>query len=65
MPKIKTHKGILKRVKKTANGKLKRSKAFHSHIMTKKSGGKKRDLRQADLIDKTYEKRYKQLLPYN
>ncbi|MFP4016373.1 MAG: 50S ribosomal protein L35 [Halanaerobiales bacterium] len=64
MPKIKSHKGIKKRVKKTATGKLKRSKAFHSHILTKKSGSKKRDLRQADLIDKTYEKRYKQLLPY-
>jgi len=62
MPKMKTHKGIAKRVKKTANGKLKRSKAFHSHILTKKSGNKKRSLRQSDLIDKTYEKKYKQLL---
>lgn len=59
---MKTHKGIAKRVKKTANGKLKRNKAFHSHILTKKSGNKKRTLRQSDLIDKTYEKKYKQLL---
>ncbi len=64
MPKMKTHKGIAKRVKKTGNGKLKRSKAFHSHILTKKSGKKKRSLRQSDLIDKTYEKKYKQLLTY-
>ncbi len=64
MPKIKTHKGIAKRVKKTGNGKLKRSKAFHSHILTKKSGKRKRNLRQAGLIDETYEKRYKKLLPY-
>lgn len=64
MPKMKTHKGIAKRVKKTAKGKLKRSKAFHSHILTKKSGKRKRSLRQSDLIDKTYEKKYKQLLTY-
>ncbi|MFW6022220.1 MAG: 50S ribosomal protein L35 [Halanaerobiaceae bacterium] len=64
MPKIKTHKGIAKRVKKTGSGKLKRKKAFHSHILTKKSGNRKRDLRQDALIDETYEKKYKQLIPY-
>ncbi len=64
MPKIKTHKGIAKRVKKTASGKLKRKKAFHSHILTKKTGKRKRHLRKSKLIDKTYQKRYSQLLPY-
>lgn len=64
MPKLKTHKGIAKRVKKTANGKIKRKKAFHSHILTKKRGKRKRKLRQSTLLDKTYEKRYKKLLPY-
>jgi len=64
MPKIKTHKGIAKRVKKTGNGKLKRSQAYHRHKLTKKTGKRKRYLRQPDLIDKTYEKRYKKLLPY-
>lgn len=64
MPKIKTHKGIAKRVKKTSKGKLKRSKAFHSHILTKKTGKRKRNLRRSTLIDKTYEKRYKKMLPY-
>lgn len=64
MPKMKTHKGIAKRVKKTKKGKLKRNKAFHSHILTKKSGSRKRDLRKSALVDKAYEKKYKQLVPY-
>ncbi|MCC3144857.1 50S ribosomal protein L35 [Halanaerobium sp. Z-7514] len=64
MPKIKTHKGIAKRVKTTASGKIKRHKGFHSHILTKKSGKRKRKLRKATLLDKTYQKRYKKLLPY-
>ncbi|MFW5981566.1 MAG: 50S ribosomal protein L35 [Halanaerobiaceae bacterium] len=64
MPKVKTHKGVAKRVKKTSTGKLKRSKAFRRHIMTKKSAKRKRDLRKGDLIDKTYEKRYRDLMPY-
>ncbi|MDI3548432.1 MAG: large subunit ribosomal protein [Halanaerobiales bacterium] len=64
MPKLKTHKGIAKRIKKTSQGKLKRRKAFHSHLLTKKSGNKKRDLRKSALIDKAYESKYKQLIPY-
>ncbi|MEJ6950012.1 50S ribosomal protein L35 [Natronospora cellulosivora (SeqCode)] len=62
MPKMKTHKGIKKRVKKTSTGKLKRSKAFRRHIMTKKSGQRKRDLRKGGLIDKTIEKKYRDLI---
>ena len=64
MPKIKTHKGIAKRIKKTSNGKLKRNKAFHSHILTKKNGKKKRHLRKSEILDKAYQKKYKKLLPY-
>lgn len=64
MPKIKTHKGIAKRVKKTSKGKLKTEKSFHSHILTKKSGKRKRNLRKSKILDKTYEKRYKKLVPY-
>jgi len=64
MPKIKTHKGIAKRVKKTGTKKLKRSKGFHSHILTKKSGNRKRKLRRDAFVDKAFEKKYKKLLPY-
>ena len=62
MPKLKTHKGIAKRVKTTANGKIKHHKGFHSHILTKKSSNRKRKLRQSKLLTKSYQKRYKKLL---
>jgi large subunit ribosomal protein L35 len=64
MPKLKTHKGIKKRVKVTKSGKIKRHKAFKSHILTKKTSKRKRHLRKPDTMDKTYQKRYKKLLPY-
>jgi len=64
MPKIKTHKGVAKRIKKTANGKLKSKKAFHSHILTKKSPKKKRQLRKKKILSKDYQARYKKVLPY-
>ena len=35
MPKMKTHRGMAKRVRKTGTGKLMRAKAFKSHILTK------------------------------
>ena len=64
MPKLKTKKGAAKRFKKTATGKIKRSHAFHSHILTKKSSGRKRRLvRQAD-ISKADAKRVAKMLPY-
>lgn len=65
MPKIKTHKGILKRVKKTGTGKVKRTKAFRSHILTKKSAKRKRGLRQPAFVHESMEKKYSRLLPYN
>ena len=64
MPKIKTHRGAAKRFKKTGTGKLKRNKAFTSHILTKKSPKRKRNLRKATSMDKTNEKVMKKLLPY-
>jgi len=64
MPKIKTHKGIAKRVKKTGSGKLKVNKGFSNHFQTKKKSKRKRHLRKEKILNKTYEKRYKQLIPY-
>ena len=46
MPKIKTHKGAAKRFGVTKNGKVKRGKAFRSHILNKKSTKRKRALRK-------------------
>ena len=64
MPKMKTHRGAAKRFKKTASGKIKRSKAYTSHILTKKSAKRKRNLRKAAYVSTTQEKAMKKLLPY-
>ena len=50
MPKMKTHKGAVKRFKTTGSGKVKRMKAFKSHILTKKTSKRKRNLRRGTLI---------------
>lgn len=64
MPKLKTHKGAKKRIKVTANGKLKRSCAFKNHILSKKSRERKRKLRQGAFVSSKEAKRVKRLLPY-
>lgn len=64
MPKIKTKRAAAKRFQKTASGKLKRNKAFKSHILTKKSTKRKRNLRQATIADATNVKTMKKVLPY-
>ncbi|MGL4850099.1 MAG: 50S ribosomal protein L35 [Clostridium sp.] len=64
MPKMKTHRGAAKRFRKTGTGKLKRGKAFRSHILTKKSQKTKRKLRKGGYVDSTQEKVMKKLLPY-
>jgi len=63
MPKIKTCRGAAKRFKKTGSGKVKRYKAYGSHIMTKKSSKRKRNLRKSDLVDRSDAKRVSRLLP--
>ncbi len=63
MPKMKTHSGAAKRFKVTASGKVKRMKAFKSHILTKKTSKRKRRLRQSAIIQTPGEaKNIKRLL---
>ena len=64
MAKLKTKKAAAKRFKVTASGKLKRSKAYKSHILTKKTTKRKRNLRKATLVDHTNLKAMKKILPY-
>ncbi len=64
MPKIKTNRGAAKRFKLTATGKLKRKRAYHSHILTKKTTKQKRNLRQGALVDPTNAPSIKKILPY-
>ena len=64
MPKMKTSKAAAKRFKVSGTGKLIRSKAYKSHILTKKSTKRKRTLRQTTVTDITNEKNMKKILPY-
>jgi large subunit ribosomal protein L35 len=64
MPKMKTHRGAAKRVKKTGTGKLKRMRAFKSHILTKKTQKRKRRLRKSTLVSKADHKKLNTILPY-
>ena len=64
MPKVKTSRAAAKRFKKTGTGKLKRMKAYKSHILTKKSTKTKRNLRKATITDATNAKVRKKILPY-
>ena len=64
MPKLRTSRAAAKRFKKTGTGKLMRMKAYKSHILTKKSTKRKRNLRKATVTDATNAKVMKRILPY-
>lgn len=63
MPKIKTHRGAAKRFKITGTGRIKRSKAYKSHLMTGKPAKRTRRLRQGAIIEKANSDKIKKLLP--
>ncbi|MDE0081911.1 MAG: 50S ribosomal protein L35 [Gammaproteobacteria bacterium] len=63
MPKMKTNRAAAKRFKRTAGGRLRRWKAYKSHILTKKTRKRKRRLRQATLVSEADEPRMKRLIP--
>jgi len=62
MPKQKTNSGAKKRFRLTAKGRIRRFKAYKSHILTKKHPKRKRHLRKGTLISKADESRIKGLL---
>jgi large subunit ribosomal protein L35 len=62
MPKMKTKGSAKKRFRVTASGKIKRKHAFKSHILTKKSHKRKKNLTKATLVDKADVKSIKQQL---
>ena len=64
MPKQKTHKGASKRFSLTGTGKVKRKKAFHSHILTKKATKRKRNLRGTNHVRKEDAGRVARMMPY-
>ena len=62
MPKMKTNRAAAKRLRKTGTGKIKRMRAYKSHILTKKDRKRKRRLRTSTLVAKADLKRVKRLL---
>jgi len=64
MPKMKSHRGARKRFSITGSGKVKRNKAFKSHILTKKAAGRKRGLAQSTTVSKSDMGRVREMLPY-
>ncbi|MFQ5751516.1 MAG: 50S ribosomal protein L35 [bacterium] len=62
MPKLKSKRGAMKRFKLTGSGKIKRHKAYKSHILTKKTRKRKRDLRHATLISSADAKRVNKMI---
>ena len=63
MPKMKSNRGAAKRFRRTAKGKIRCDKPFHSHILTKKTTKRKRSLRQMQLIKASDMKEVRRLLP--
>ena len=64
MPKLKSHSGAKKRFNLTKNGKVKRAHAFKSHILTKKTTKRTRNLRKNVYSDVTVEDIVKKMIPY-
>jgi len=64
MPKIKTHSGAKKRFTLTKSGKVKRARAYKSHILNKKTSKRKRGVRKGAYADVTNEAAIKLMIPY-
>ncbi len=64
MPKIKTNRGAAKRFSRTASGKLKHRQSHRSHMLTKKSTKRKRQLRSIIALHDNDQKAVARLVPY-
>jgi len=64
MPKMKTHRGAAKRFRSTGKGRFKRAKAYKSHILTKKTTKRKRQLDTPTLISAADQAKIARMLPY-
>ena len=64
MPKLKTHSGAKKRFNLTKTGKVKRARAYKSHILTKKDTKRTRHLRKDAFVDATVAPQIMRLIPY-
>jgi large subunit ribosomal protein L35 len=64
MPKLKSHKGVAKRFKRTGTGKIKHKQTGKSHLLTHKTRSRKRQLKASGLVSKADQQSIKRLLPY-
>jgi large subunit ribosomal protein L35 len=62
MPKRKTHKGLAKRVKVSATGKVRHKKSFSGHLMSTKSGNRRRSLRKPTFVSPSFAAHLKSML---
>jgi large subunit ribosomal protein L35 len=62
--KLKTKRGAAKRFKMTGGKKVKRSKAYASHLLSGKTTKRKRKLRKSVVVDKRDSRNVKRLIPY-
>ena len=63
MPKIKTNRGAAKRFKRTANGKIRRNRAYTGHFFIRKGSSQKRNLRKAAYVSDADQSRVDRMLP--
>ena len=62
MPKQKTKKAVVKRMKLTKSGKVKRHQSFTSHLLSRRSSKRKRHLRSAVIVEGKFGKNMAKLL---
>ena len=62
MPKMKTKKSVAKRFSITGTGKVKRARDCKNHILTKKTRKRKRNLKKAAIVSKSYERNIKAMM---
>jgi len=62
MPKLKSNRGAMKRFRKTGSGKFARNHAYKSHILTKKTRKRKRNLRQSAIVSPANAHQVRRLL---
>ena len=64
MAKLKTKSAAKKRLKISGKGKIRRNKAGRGHLLSKKTGSRKRRLKNLGIVSKNDKKKIKRLLPY-
>ena len=64
MPKMRSHSGTKKRLKRTGSGKLTRNSTFHGHLMSHKTPKQNRQARRTETVKTSDLKRIKHQVPY-